>query len=87
MAKKKILNGLKIRKGLESQMFIGINGRYGFMSKDWKDFTKDELAEFWTAHDQKTRISHLEGYLHPDYVHPIHDEQAPLKPKTEDDQV
>lgn len=75
-------NSLKIRPWLKEMRFIGVNGRYGMTEKPWKDFSSDELAEFWIAHDKKTRNYHLTGTLTSKYVNPL-DEAPPIKPEVD----
>jgi len=85
MAKKKILNGLGFHKKHLANVFIGKNGRYGFMEKLFKDFTPNETAEFYISHNAATRAAHMTGYLHPDFKNSDFDETPPVKPNTNEE--
>ena len=62
-------------------------GRFGKqLSKEGKDFSLDELAEFWLISDQKTRGNLFLGILAPDYISPFDSKSKFPKINEDEDQ-
>jgi hypothetical protein len=72
MAKNKnnTINTLEPKKFLLDRMMHGRCGRFGIMSKLWKDLSKDELAEIYLSSHKSSNDAHFMGTLH-NYVSPF----------------
>ena len=96
--KKSFPNALKFKetinvKGKKQKVFdmkfMGINGRFGATNKGFKDFSFEEMVEFYISHNKETRNKFFTGIVPLDYVGPFDKQPLPVKPtnSTDDKEV